>query len=68
MLNYNQELIVDSDTHRHGSYYANVYEFPFPEMPILKERDKEMNRLLRKPIITMRSDSNNCQKGDKYDN
>ena len=64
MLSYNQELIVDSDTHRHGSYYANVYEFPFHEMPILKERDKEMNRLLRKPIITMRSDSNNCQKGD----
>ena len=64
MLNYNQELIVDSDTHRHGSYYANVYEFPFPEMPILKERDKEMNRLLRKPIITIRSDSNNCQKGE----
>ena len=64
MLNYNQEVIVDSDTHRCGSYYANVYEFPFPEMPILKERDKEMNRLLRKPIITMRSDSNNCQKGD----
>ena len=64
MLNYNQELIVDSDTHRCGSYLANVYEFPFPEMPILKERDKEMNRILRKPIITMRSDSNNCQKGD----
>ena len=64
MLSYNQELIVDSDTHRCGSYYSNVYEFPFPEMPILKERDKEMNRILRKPIITMRSDSNNCQKGD----
>ena len=64
MLNYNQELIVDSDIHRCGSYYSNVYEFPFPEMPILKERDKEMNRLLRKPIITMRSDSNNCQKGE----
>ena len=64
MLSYNQELIVDSDTHRCGSYYSNVYEFPFPEMPILKERDKEMNRLLRKPIITITSDSNNCQKGE----
>jgi hypothetical protein len=35
MLNYKQEVVVDSDTHRVGSYYANVYEFPFPEMPIL---------------------------------
>ena len=64
MLNYNQELLIDSDTHRHGSYYATIYDDPIPTKSILKERDKEMNRLLRKPIITMRSDSNNCQKGD----
>ena len=64
MIPYNVLQEVDMDSHRYGSYYANVYEFPFPEMPILKERDKEMNRLLRKPIITMRSDSNNCQKGE----
>ena len=64
MIPYNILQEVDMDSHRCGSYYSNVYEFPFPEMPILKERDKEMNRLLRKPIITMRSDSNNCQKGD----
>jgi len=64
MIPYNILQEVDMDSHRYGSYYSNVYEFPFPEMPILKERDKEMNRLLRKPIITMRSDSNNCQKGD----
>ena len=64
MLNYNQELIVDSDTHRCGSYVANVYEFPSSEKSTLQERDKEMSRLLRKPIITMRSDSNNCQKGE----
>ena len=61
MLSYNQELIVDSDTHRHGSYLANVYEFPFPEMPILNERDKEMNRILNKPIIITTSNNNNCQ-------
>ena len=48
MLNYSQELIVDSDTHRHGSYYANVYEFPFPEKEILQQRDKEMRRILKK--------------------
>ena len=64
MITYNILQEVDMDSHRYGSYYSNVYEFPFPEMPILKERDKEMNRLLRKPIIIMRSDSNNCQKGE----
>ena len=64
MITYNILQEVDMDSHRYGSYYSNVYEFPFPEMPILKERDKEMNMLLRKPIITMRSDSNNCQKGE----
>jgi len=64
MIPYNILQEVDMDSHRYGSYYSNVYEFPFPEMPILKERDKEMNRLLKKPIITMRSDSNNCQKGE----
>ena len=62
MIPYNILQEVDMDSHRYGSYYSNVYEFPFLEMPILKERDKEMNRLLRKPIITIRSDSNNCQK------
>ena len=64
MITYNILQEIDMDSHRYGSYYSNVYEFPFPEMPILKERDKEMNRLLRKPIITIRSDSNNCQKGE----
>ena len=64
MIPYNILQEVDMDSHRYGSYYSNVYEFPFPEMPILKERDKEMNRLLRKPIITIRSNSNNCQKGE----
>ena len=64
MIPYNILQEIDMDSHRYGSYYSNVYEFPFPEMPILKERDKEMNRLLRKPIITIRSDSNNCQKGE----
>ena len=44
MLNYNQELIVDSDTERCGSYLATNYEFFFPEMPILKEREKESMR------------------------
>ena len=44
MIPYNILQEVDMDSHRYGSYYSNVYEFPFPEMPILKERDKEMKR------------------------
>ena len=37
MIPYNILQEVDMDSHRYGSYYSNVYEFPFPEMPILKE-------------------------------
>ena len=48
MLNYNQEILLDSDTHRYGSYYTTNYEFPFPENEILQQRDKEMRRILRK--------------------
>ena len=48
MLNYNQEILLDSDTHRIGSYYTTKYEFPFPEKEILQQRDKEMRRMLRK--------------------
>ena len=40
MITYNILQEVDMDSHRYGSYYSNVYEFPFPEMPILKERDE----------------------------
>jgi|7_EtaG_2_1085326.scaffolds.fasta_scaffold12445_3 hypothetical protein len=65
MLNYNQEILLDSDTHRYGSYYANVYDDPIPTKSTLKERDKEMDRYIRRsPIITITSDSNNCQKGE----
>jgi len=62
MLNYNQELIVDSDTHRHGSYLANVYEFPFPEQLTVEHRDKEMRRMTTK--FPLSSDSKFCQKGE----
>ncbi len=48
MLNYNQEILLDSDTHRIGSYYTTNYEFPFPEKEILQQRDKEMRRILKK--------------------
>ena len=64
MLTYNQELIVDSDTHRHGSYYANVYEFPPSEQSTVERRDKEMGRMVTK--FPLSSDSKFCQKGDKY--
>ena len=65
MLNYNQELMVDSDTDRCGNYITVYYEFPFPEKTVLQERDKEMDSYMRRsPIITITSDSNNCQKGE----
>ena len=62
MLSYNQELIVDSDTHRVGSYRANVYEFPFPEQSTVEHRDKEMGRMVTK--FPHSSASKFCQKGD----
>ena len=62
MLNYNQELIVDSDTHRHGSYYSNVYEFPPSEQSTVERRKKEMRRMTTK--FTLSSDSKFCQKGE----
>ena len=60
MITYNQELIVDSDTHRHGSYYANVYEFPPKESVWSKIR--EMKRMTTK--FPLSSDSKFCQKGE----
>ena len=64
MLTYNQELIVDSDTHRVGNYYTNLYEFPFPDKSTVEHRNKEMRRMLTK--FPLSSDSKFCQKGDKY--
>ena len=65
MIPYNILQKEDMDSHRYGSYYANVYDDPIPTKSTLKERDKEMDRYIRRsPIITMRSDSNNCQKGE----
>ena len=53
---------MDSDTHRHGSYYANVYEFPFPEQSTVKHGDNEMRRMVTK--FPLSSDSKFCQKGE----
>ena len=61
----NIESVVESDTDKCGNYITLQYEFPFPEESVLQvRRDEEMRYQLNKPIITMRSDSNNCQKGD----
>jgi hypothetical protein len=62
MLTYNQELIVDSDTHRVGSYYANLYEFPSSKQSTVERRDKKMGRMTTKfPPL---SASKFCQKGE----
>ena len=61
----NLERVVESDTDKFGNYITLQYEFPFPEESVLQaRRDEEMRYQMSKPIITMRSDSNNCQKGE----
>ena len=62
MLSYNQELIMDSDTDKVGSYYTNLYEFPSSEKSTVKRRNKEMRRMLTK--FPLSSDSKFCQKGE----
>ena len=61
----NIESVVESDIDRCGSYVALYYQFPFPEESVRKERlNEEMRFIMKKPIITITSDSNNCQKGE----
>ena len=61
----NLERVVESDTDKCCNYITLQYEFPFPEESVLQaRRDEEMRYQMSKPIITMRSDSNNCQKGE----
>ena len=61
----NLERVVESDTDKCGNYITLQYVFPFPEESVLQaRRDEEMRYQMSKPIITMRSDSNNCQKGE----
>ena len=51
MIPYNIEVQLEGDTDKCGNYITVQYEFPFPENSVLIERDKEMNRILNKPII-----------------
>ena len=61
----NLERVVESDEDRYGNYYTKYLMFPFPEESVeVLRADEEMRYQLNKPIITMRSDSNNCQKGE----
>ena len=61
----NIEQMVESDTDKCGNYITLQYEFPFPEESVRKERlNEEMRFIMKKPIITICSDSNNCQKGE----
>jgi hypothetical protein len=61
MITYNIEVQLEGDTDKCGNYITVQYEFPFPENSVLIERDKEMNRILTKPIIITTSNNNNCQ-------
>ena len=61
----NLERVVESDTDKWANYITLQYEFPFPDESVRQaRRNEEMRYQLNKPIITMRSDSNNCQKGE----
>ena len=61
----NLERVVESDSDRCGNYITIYYQFPFPEESVLQaRRDEEMRYQMKKPIITITSDSNNCQKGE----
>ena len=55
MLNYNQELIVNSDTERCGNYITVHYEFLFPEESLLapfgrsqSKSDERMDKIFKK--------------------
>lgn len=61
MITYDIELQLEGDTDKCGNYITRLYELPFPENSVLIERDKEMNRILNKPIIITTSNNNNCQ-------
>lgn len=51
----NIDNIVERDVDRCGSYVALYYEFPFPEVSILRERlDEEMRYQMKKnPLIDL---------------
>ena len=61
MITYEVMQQVEGDTDKHSNYQLIQYEFPFPENSVLIERDKEMNRILTKPIIITTRNNNNCQ-------
>jgi len=61
MITYEVMQRIEGDTEKHSNYELIQYEFPFPENSVLIERDKEMNRILNKPIIITTSNNNNCQ-------
>ena len=51
MITYDVLQRIEGDTEKYSNYELVQYEFPFPEYSVLAERDKEMNRILNKPII-----------------
>ncbi len=61
MITYEVMQKIEGDTDKCGNYITVQYEPPFSENSVLIERDKEMNRILNKPIIITTSNNNNCQ-------
>jgi hypothetical protein len=65
MMNYNTYKMIEEDTDKYTNYELVQYEFPFPELAVERMRQQEMMRFqMKKPIIAIASNINNCQKGD----
>ena len=57
MIPYNIELQLEGDTDKCGNYITRLYEFPFPDDPIIKARELEWSRFKR----IQQSFVNKCQ-------
>jgi hypothetical protein len=54
--------MIEEDTDKHTNYELVQYEFPFPELAVERMRQQEMMRFqMKKPIIAIASNINNCQ-------
>jgi hypothetical protein len=64
-MDYQMTKRIEEDTDKVVNYELIQYEFPFPELAVEKMRQNEMMRFqMKKPIIAIASNINNCQKGD----
>ena len=64
-MDYQMTKRLEEDTDKIINYELIQYEFPFPELAVEKMRQEEMMRFqMKKPIIAIANNINNCQKGE----